>query len=286
MKKSSLKSIILVFAMCFFAGNIFAQGAYVNLNLGYGFGMGSMSTNNETYIQGSSLGHTSTYETVNLSYGKGLNVGGTFGYMFNKNVGAELGLSYLIGGKTTTTYQETRPNSSETETTDYSSSMIRINPTFVVTAGLDKINPYAKFGMIIGIGSVTYNDEDTQTQTIGSTTTSTVTVETIKLNGGLALGVNAGVGLLYGLSDKLSLFGELNMVNMSYAPTKGEVTEYTIDGASHLADLTTKNKEVNFVDSYTYDSTVDHPDATPSTSLKQRMPFGSFGVNFGVKFSF
>ena len=49
-------------------------------------------------------------------------------------------------------------------TTDYSisSRMLRINPTLVIASGLEKINPYAKFGFIIGSGAarVEYKDND------------------------------------------------------------------------------------------------------------------------------
>jgi hypothetical protein len=281
MKKTSLKTLIMVFAISLFASNIFAQGAYVGFNAGYGFGMGSFTASNSTYTQ-KTIGYTRTEDAVNLSFGKGLNIAGTFGYMFNKNVGAELGISYLIGGKTTITDKATYTNSSSLDTYNYSASMLRINPTIVVTAGLEGINPYAKFGVIVGFGSYTVDNVSSTTNTLGTTED----LFTEKYSGGMAIGVNAGVGAFYNLSDNLALFGELNMVNLSYAATKSIFTVNSINGEDQLSTMTTSQKETNYVDSYTYDSAATVSTSTASSGQKAKVPFGSFGINIGVKFSF
>lgn len=284
MKRTTLKSLIAFVAigLCAFTAN--AQGVYVNLNLGYGFGMGSSTVNDYTYVQ-KTPGYTSTSNNKDLSFGKGLNFGGAIGYMFNKNVGLELGLSYLMGGTTETTNNRTYNSSSNYSTENLSATMFRINPTFVITAGLDKINPYAKFGMIVGMGTITNKYESTQTNTSSGNTTTDIELQTTKYNGGLAIGFNSGVGVLFSLSNNISLFGEINMVNLSYAPTNGEVIEYSENGANKLSDWTTRDKKTEFVDNYNYDSEASVSDASPRTAQKNKLPFGSFGVNFGIKIS-
>ena len=203
------KPLLMVFVISLFANNLFAQGAYVNINAGYGLSMSSQNLNN---FYNSTDGLTSrTDEQINLSLGKGLNIGGALGYMFNKNIGAELGISYLLGGDSEAKHIDMDG------TTDYtlSSKMLRINPSLVIAAGFEKINPYAKFGFVIGSGSIMYEYIDNDGTDIE--------IWKEKFNGGLAFGLNAGVGALYNLGEKMSFFGELNMVNLSYAPTKKEV---------------------------------------------------------------
>lgn len=285
MKRTKLKSLLALVAMGMFALTASAQGPYINLNLGYGFGMGSSNVNNYTYVQ-KTPGHTSISENKDLSFGKGLNFGGAIGYMFNKNIGLELGLSYLMGGTTEIISNQTYNFSTNNSTNSLSSTMFRINPTFVLTAGFDKINPYAKFGMILGMGTITGKNESTQTTTILGNTTTDVEVETTKFNGGLAIGFNAGIGAMLSLSESISLFGEINMANLSYAPTKSEVIEYSKNGANKLSEWTTRDKKTEYVDTYNYDSEASTSDASPRTALKSKVPFGSFGVNVGVKFSF
>jgi hypothetical protein len=265
-------NVITVLAISMFATTLFAQGAYVNINAGYGVAMGSQ---NIAGFNNSTSGNNSfSVEQVNISLGKGLNVGGAFGYMFNKNIGAELGLSYLIGGKSKVKDEYIGG------TTDFSISarMFRINPTVVIASGLDKINPYAKFGFILGSGSarVEYKDNDD----------GDIEIFKMKMNGGFAFGVNSSIGALFNLSDKMSFFGEINMVNMSYAPTKGIVTEASYNGADLLPDMTTNEKETEYVKTYTQNSNNPPSDSEPDKQLKEKLPFGSLGINFGLKISF
>jgi len=261
---------VMVFVISLFTNNLFAQGAYVNINTGYGFGMSSQNLYYFDFYNYTSGDNSSTYEQVNVSLGKGLNLGGDFGYMFNENIGAELGISYLLGSKSKA--KEIYSDGS----TDYtlSSKMLRINPSLVIASGIERFNPYAKFGLIMGSGSVMYeyfdNDEGD------------IEVIKMKLSGGIALGLSSGIGAIYNLSDKMSFYGELNMVNLSYAPTKGIVTEATSNGADELPDMTTNEREIEFVDSYTNNS----HDSQPRKELKQKLPFGSFGVNIGLRINF
>ncbi len=269
MKNLYFKPLLMVFVISLFANNLFAQGAYVNINAGYGLSMSSQNLNN--FYNSTDELNSRTDEQVNLSLGKGLNIGGALGYMFNKNIGAELGFSYLLGGESEAKHIDMDG------TTDYtlSSKMLRINPTLVIAAGFEKINPYAKFGFVIGSGSIMY--ESIEKEGID------IKVRKEKFNGGLAFGLNAGVGALYNLSEKMTFFGELNMVNLSYAPTNGELTEATKNGANELPGMTIRERETVFVSSY--DRNAPRPDSQPRQELKQKFPFGSFGINIGLRFS-
>lgn len=66
---------------------------------------------------------------------------------------------------------------------------------------------------------------------------------------------------------------------------KGEVTEYTYNGTDELGDLTTSEKEIELVNSYSYDSNNVPSDSGPTKALKERLPFGSLGLNVGVRFN-
>ena len=279
MKKNYFKMLFLIYVVNLLSAPLlFAQGAYLNINSGYAT---SMSTQNlsgfenstfEFYLNSYSLKH----EQIFFSFGKGLNFGADFGYMFNKNLGAEIGVSYLIGGNTISTL--TQPNNS-TEIT-VSSKMLRINPSLVITSSFEKINPYAKFGLILGSGYVILSSNQ---EISGQQSNS----ESIKLSGGIAIGLTSGIGALYKINDKLSFFGELNMINLSYGPTKGIKTDFRIDGVDMLPSLPTRQKETEYLDSFTVTSSNSNPqDSEPSKALKQKLPFGSFGLNLGLRVNF
>jgi hypothetical protein len=321
--KKKIMTLSMLLASCLFANNLSAQGAYVTINTGYGFGAASSNikdfTNNTVTTTSNSKDGSSTTTTTNeqikVSLGKGINFGGAVGYMFNKNVGVELGISYLIGGKTTAKVNKTEPSDDETASTndgttttnDYynsiingllsstnnrgattssstvttsttttlSANMFKVNPSFVLTAGFEKLNPYAKFGVILGTGSIKYEYEE-----ISSSAT---TKYTEKRNGGLALGLNASIGANYSLTDNISLFGELALTNLSYAPTKGEKTDISSTDADRITDLTL-HKNVDYVDkTTTVENTSKDNTSTTQQELKQKYSFGSFGLNIGVR---
>jgi opacity protein-like surface antigen len=273
MKKLTVKAIV---ALAFlFVTQLQAQdtakegGLFFSFNTGYNFDTStSRFGSNSTQTSNTNTNR----EVVNVSFGKGINVGGAVGYMFNKNVGAELGINYLVGGKTTTT--NTELNGISNEDTRYS-RMLQFRPTLIISAGMDKINPYAKFGILIGSGSIKIEQTDKNSTDID------ITKRT--LDGGTAIGYQAGVGVSYKLTEKIALFGELTMVNMSYAPTKGKITESSFNGKDTLPDLSVSDIDAEFVDSInTSDPT---PNTSPTKELKQKYAFGSFGFNFGLKYS-
>ncbi|NQT78402.1 MAG: hypothetical protein HQ565_11855, partial [Bacteroidetes bacterium] len=76
----NLKTFLIVFVITLFANGLFAQGAYIGFTTGYGFS--TSSANLEDFQNYTSGTNSTTYEQVNVSLGKGLSFGGTFGYMF------------------------------------------------------------------------------------------------------------------------------------------------------------------------------------------------------------
>ena len=263
------------------------NGVYLKFNIGYNLSMGSQVlgyNSNETYIyDGSESESFGSEEAVYGSLGKGFNLDAAIGYKFNKHVGMEFALSYLIGGKiqSSSFYKEEYYGDISERSSDYTTSanMFRINPSLIIEAGSEGINPYAKFGFIIGMGKIT--NESIRSRYNGSITNTEV--RTSKYNGGVSFGANAAVGAYYPINDKISLFGELTFVSMSYSPKKGEITSYTENGRDILSDLSTSEKETDFVKEYSYDSNDRNDESKPSEELIYKLPFGSFGFNFGVK---
>ena len=274
MKNLKLLSLIAAFTGILFVNNLFGQETYMKINAGYSVNMSSQNLEYFDFYNYNIATNSNTNEQVFVSLGKGLNFDGTIGYMFNENIGAELRLSYLIGGKSTAKHDY------ENGAMDYtiSSNMLRANPSLVLSTGSKGINPYAKFGVIIGTGSVNYKYEDNEDGDIYKAN--------LKMDGGLALGLNAAIGVNYTFNDNMSLFGEINMINMSYAPDKGEITEATYNGTDELPDMTTREKEIDFVDSYTYNQNDPPPESEPKKELKQKLPFGSLGLNLGLRIGF
>ena len=267
--KHVIQKTILLSAACFLLGCAsYAQKSYFSFGAGYGFKAGSQTMPN--FYNANFGNNSATYEQINLSLGRGLNAGAAFGFFFNDNVGLDFGVNFLLGSKTTATDNYVGGKTEHS----FSATMFRFNPSVVLRANNDKFNPYAKFGVIVGKGNFM--------QEINDNDNGDVMLIKIKYTGGMALGLSSALGADYKLNDKVSLFGEINAVNMSYAPSYGKAVEASYNGVDALPDMTTSDKEFEFLNSYT-ETTATPPDSQPTKALKQKYPFGSVRLNLGLR---
>ncbi len=273
----NFRKVLMVFAISFISISMFAQGPYISFNAGYGMGTSTMSLDNYGFTNYTSNPDSYTQEQIFLSLGEGININGAFGLMFNENLGAEIGVSYLMGSETEA--KDVYSSGDGLTTYAISSNMLRVSPSLVFSANMGGFKPYAKFGMLIGKGTIEFKYEDNDPS-------GDEYIRHAEFGGGLALGLNAGVGALFSLSDNMAIFGEISMDNMTYAPTEGEVTKATYNGEDQLGDMTTSQKEIEFVDSYTYDYSNPPSDSEPSQELKHKFPYGKIGFNFGIRLGF
>lgn len=261
MKFTNLKKVAI--AASLFIGSTLAanaQGPYAKLGLGYQFGMGSAT---QTQYSGSQI------ERVKLNYGKGVVANFALGYMFNPNIGAELGFGYLAGDK-----NETKSvYSNRVENNVNYSRMLLIQPSVIISAGKEGLNPYAKFGLVAAKGKLVNEYELNHNGVYNVKTES---------NGGWGLGLQGAVGVEFGLSEQLGFFTELSMSNLSYAPERSEIVAYEYNGADVLHTVTTRFRETEYVDSYQENKS----DSMPRQELKENLPMSHVGVNIGVKFNF
>jgi outer membrane protein W len=284
MKKTK---IILSAVLCVFAtqSSFKAQGLYFGLGAGYGFPAAKSGYVSYKSVSSSSTSSSTEYVSHPYSFGSGVNAGLYAGYMFNSNIGAELGLSYLMGGKYDYTNESTNtPGKTSTlYKSTLSGSMFRIIPALRMTAGEGKLKPYMKVGLIIGMaGKVTEEYMRDNTNPVGKRT---VEESTTEYSGGLSLGFHGGLGITYMFSDKLGIFGELAGNYQNWAPGKSVITKATQDGVDVLSAMDTRDKETEYLDSYTTDNNATVNDNAPSKSTPIFMPFSSIGINIGVHFT-
>ncbi|MCK5824193.1 MAG: hypothetical protein KAG96_02170 [Ichthyobacteriaceae bacterium] len=269
MKKITLLTAVLVIM---FAGNVNAQKVYVKLNAGYNFAMGSQNFGANSIDTEKEYQHEAVYG----SFGKGLNMDASIGYVFKENIGVELGVSYLIGGGINKIHEEKKI----LITNKFKSNMLRINPSMIIEASRRGINPYVKIGFILGMGSIT---EDVSKSKKENNEYDLYYTTIYEYSGGFSYGANAVLGVYYPISRNMSLFGELTFVSMSYAPSKGKLITYLKNGEDKLEKLSINQKEDNFVTEYSVDKEdISYDDTKPRTKLIEQKPFGSFGFNFGI----
>ena len=81
-----------------------------------------------------------------------------------------------------------------------------------------------------------------------------------------------------------TLYAEINLNGLTYSPTKGKTTEWTVDGVDQLPNARSKDKEWEYVK--TLDSKVNIPDSSPNQHLKESYTLSNAGISIGAKFRF
>jgi len=251
------------------------------VNAGYGFPAGTQTIYN--YDQNSETG-VFKVDPVEYSYGKGFNFVSSFGAMYNKYFGAELGIGYLLGSKIETTNNMNTLYATAKNITTDNSKMLFFVPALVFEGGFEKINPYARIGLIVAFPKITSKDEATVTSAFSQTSLKTVEVTKYKMD--LGFGVNAALGILFNMSDNFAIFGECNFNSLSITPKSSEITESSIGGVDNLSSMTISEKETVYEKNYVEDPLNPSAENEPSKELKIKIPFSSVGANIGIKISF
>ena len=286
-KLKKISTLLTLFLLIFQANAQVEKGFYMSANLGYNKGTGNVNAtvgNVFELLNSTRTGYyDSTVEYVKTNLGQGLNTQLNVGYMLNKNMGLELGMNYLFGGKTNTTLTS---YTTEYTNSEISAKMIQIKPTIVFKAGFDKINPYAKVGMIMGSGKITISDNSKQIVSSGEGGTKDLIINrTLTLKEGIPIGFHGSLGTLYKINDKISLFGEINLTSLTYTPEKGSYTQYDENGVSKLPAMSVHDKEKVFGNSFAY-TNVSSPANEPEKIVKMPFSFSSVGLNIGLQYQF
>ncbi len=256
MKPSCVKATIVAALAIVSCLKATSQHAYFNVAIGYGLSAGSQQLESKS--------NGTNREGVYGSFGQGLKFGATGGYMFSPNVGAELGFLYLIGNS----FEGGSTSTNSTATDKRSGSGFMIAPAIVI-AGSGTVMPYAKAGIVFGFLKV--KNESSGSSTIGQTQSRSEFAA--EETGGVAIGFAGGVGVVFASGSQLNFFAEVAMVNMAYSPSQAELTKSTLNGVDQLPTI--PNKKVEFKESYN--------STEQNVALAVREPFGSIGVNVGVR---
>ena len=159
--------------------------------------------------------------------------------------------------------------------------MLRIIPAIKMSAG-EKIQPYARIGLSIGVMNRFYDERTHYTSLWPSGYDTYHEISVFK--GGTSIGVMGAIGADYHLSDNFLIYAEVGTISQSWAPKKMLKTTYEVNGVDKLATLDKRDKETDFVDSY--NPAASTPTTQASKSIKIYLPYSSWGINIGVRINF
>lgn len=271
---------LLVILICFLvvsgtmAQKTETQGSkkfYINLGLG-----GGISTSSNFGMLYDYDGSTITVHPVGL--GNGFNGYASFGYKFLKYVSVEISVNEFLGlaaGGDSVSHLL----GSSTADAKIAGKMFSVVPAIVISAGLEKVNPYARFGLLIGAAPSVMTK-------YSQTNVSTNPQQDMEIwnhyYGGVALGYAAAGGVTFNISNLINIFTELQFTHATWSPNHSEITKYTVNDVDKLSTLSTYEKQVDFVNSMTLNGPFDQDQ--PRQELRITMPFSTLAVNVGITF--
>ena len=250
-------------------------------------------------LMGTKVTATKTENTYG-SYGEGLNGQLRFGYSINETFGVELGIGYLHGSDQI----KSDVNVPNYRITD---AVARGRAFGVLPQLTYKFNShfYGRIGALLKVGGKTeavvddknymYDAENgiTISQALNLPSGSyTHTTYTEDYHGKLPLGIVAAMGYKFDLSEKWSLFTELEYMGVSVKRKDSELAEFNTDVV--LADgtiavpglYTLDNLPDGYVKKTTYVDELSNSNTDPSKKLSERVPYSSFGLNIGITYTF
>ncbi|MEO8774132.1 MAG: outer membrane beta-barrel protein [Gelidibacter sp.] len=279
------------------------QKFYFRVSAGYSFESGKTEFNNadpneltgiqqSTDVTVSPDGSSVNVKSLTGTAGAGLKVNLTAGYMFNPYIGAELGLSYFHGDKIMIGRLSSPVVNSEANT--YLRG-IDVAPGIFLTPNFKTLNPYARLGIIVPVaGKLTIETMARQTNGGGPGTDVMVEAKS-EVTARFSVGYFGALGLNYPITDNLSIFGEVEIKNLSIKSKSAEITEYSTTAITNgqaqlvpgkqLADLPVYEKKFNFSDDYNQSTTTPPNQNAARTIPTQFVNASGIGINVGVRFT-
>lgn len=229
-------------------------------------------------------------KSLNGTLGSGFKGTVTFGYMFNKYVGAELGFNYFVGEEKTIGKLNSPMMQSEAKA--YLEGL-DVMPAVFLTPGLEKLNPYARLGFLIPVAGKLYINSQAYAPDAGGPGVDIDVKAKTEVESRFSIGFAGALGVSYPVSPKLQIYGEVEMKSLSIKSKSAQIKEYqttavTSSGTAlvpgqQLADLPRNETHFQFEDTYTEGA--EDPDS-PRKIPTQYVNASGLGFNLGIRYSF
>lgn len=264
---------------------------------------------------------TMSRKVLTGSYGEGFRGGLSIGYNISRYLAVEGTFNYFHSKKNLMTRQRTTIVSSDKELGHVEShgyvNAVDFAPSLVVSPGLEKVNPYVRFGAVLPLWGRLYIETDASQVSAppaglpvppGSQIQTVINrKEEVKPN--VTIGFQGALGVSFMVASRFDVFVEAEYRNVPVRSKEKEITEYAetntlINGATgdaiqvvstrSLNDLSIAEKHTTYVTTLDQNSNtpvnqqgtkvIYKDDNKPSNDLKSYINIGGLGLNAGLKF--
>ena len=290
-----MKHLSILFAIFLISTMSYGQ-FQVSVSSGYAIGSAGMKLGEKVTL-------TDTENTYG-SYGEGANIQIRGTYFLNDKFGVDLSFGYLNGTDQTISKGYELDEEGNLNTNVDINAIARARAFGASASMIYKFNNnfYGRIGALLKLGgkteAVVYKKEvfsDTQAAGLGLPAGSYSETNYIEdFHGHFPLGFVAALGYEFKLNTHFSLLVEAEYYGISLKRKNSKLSEFNTDillpngtvAKSNFYSLDDNNLPDDVYKETTYVDNLPHDNKDGSKKLSQKVPYSSFGINFGVTYKF
>lgn len=236
----------------------------------------------------SSSGGINTQSVRRGSLGAGFVVTAAGGVVFNRYVGAELGIQVLAAPRSYTTSQSSTSGgaTNTAEMVVQAKTPVYVIPALVLTTGGDNLAGYSRLGVVLPVLDK-FRTKNTNTSQPSSTQPVQKFSGEVETSNRFSPGLSYAIGLTYPVSKGIRFWAEVGGTSRSAYAKSAELKSLTVNGVDQIGALSTRDKQVD----YAFDQTTTSTSGTPSPSEPQKKltyasPYSTVGIRLGIQLAF
>ena len=254
---------------------------YVRLGLGYAVPEAGQTLDGTGQpYNGSSINGVNN-QSVNIklaSFSAGVQSSIGMGYMFSEHVGIQLDMNIGLATKKYTFTQDSvliQGVENNYSVVQKAKTPVFLTPSLVLQTGDEnKLNLYSRFGIVLPLSTKITQD---QLEDNLPGTGAPVDVDfTFQIKNSFSVGFAAAAGVKYKINDRISVWGEANLLSMSVFIKESDVEALTVNGSSQSLSLVQGPLVVKYSKNTIIDSV---------RQIAYSQPFSNVGINVGVTFN-
>jgi hypothetical protein len=262
----SLLSFVLVYHVQAQTGKF-----YLGVHTGYSLPLIKQPTGTDIVYRSTTPGSFNMIveeKAIYSNLGSGFNAGFNAGYVLNENMAVEFGVQYIRSSSSLVGRIKSFSNSVlEGESESYTeSTTLNFCPTLRFFRSYSSGQLFFRMAPLFGLTYITLSGMDKDY----TTAPDELQEGEVEISGNLSYGLFASAGYTMQLSSHIGLAAELFSNLQHYVPSKAIMTKSTLNGVDELAGMKKSEKEIEFVDEATIDSSAGPSDTSASKMVKDK----------------
>jgi|GEM_PF-4596019 hypothetical protein len=283
-------SITFMTCVCVFQAQAQKGKFYLGIHTGYSLPLIKQPTGTDIVYRSTNIGSFNMITEEKAIYsnlGSGFNAGINAGYVLNESMAVEFGVQYIRSTSSLVGRITSFANSELTgEIESYTeSTTINFCPALRFFRSYSSGELFFRVAPLFGLTYITLSAMDKDY----TTAPDELREGEVEISGNMSYGLFASAGYTMRLSNHIGIAAELFSNLQHYVPSKAIMIKSTLNGVDELAGMKKSEKEIEFVDEATFNSSSGPSDSSASKMVKDKQfsfLLSGVGIQLSLYYSF